>query len=518
MAKAFQPPLLALHAAAGALCLVATLGPAGAASLYSADGLNLRWDNTLRYSTAFRITPRNAALISNINGDDGDRNFAPGLISNRLGLLSVLDISHGNYGIHVSGVAWYDTVYHARTGNRSPATYNAASVPNTRFPRATRDLLGQYAEFADAFVFGNFDWDGTAISMRVGRQNLLWGESLFFDPNSIAAAQSPYDYIKGNSTLADYSKNVYLPVGQAAFTVQPNPIISLSFYYQFEWRASRLPAVGSYLSYLDTYGAGAERLLLRDGQYLARGADEKPSNTGQYGANLHLNLDDMDLGFYVLRYHAKYPFLKVSPAATGLAGSSGQFDLDYQKGIELYGFSFSSYIGDDSLSGELSLRRNTPLTSSPRYVSSDTYAKGDVLHGQISSEMRLTGSSLWDSANLGVEVAADDTLDVTQNEPALDPSRGPFNMRIRAFFEPRLFEIVPNLALSFPMSIGYNLTGRSNTSYTLNEGAGDIEAGVSATYQTVWRAEITLTSYLGSPSAQPLADRDFVAFSIERTF
>ncbi len=513
-----RPPRFAVRVAAGALWLATVLGPSSAAQLYATDGLNVRWDNALRYSMAFRIAPRNSALTGNINGDDGDRNFAPGLISNRLDLLSVLDVSHGDYGIHVSGSAWYDTVYHARTDNNSPATYNAASVPNTRFPRPTRDLLGQYAELVDAFAFGNFDFDGTAVSVRVGRQNLLWGESLFFDPNSIAAAQSPYDYIKGNSTLADYSKNVYLPVGQADFTLQPNSIISLSFYYQFEWRASRLPAVGSYFSYLDTYGAGAERLLLPGGQYLTRTSDERPPTSGQYGIALHTNFDDLDLGFYALRYHAKYPFLKTSPGAAGAPGSSGTFDLEYQSGIELYGLSFSSYVGDDSLAGEISVRRNMPLTTAPHYVSADAYAKGDVLHGQISSGMRFTGSRLWDSADLSLEAAADYMLDVTQNKAALNPSRDPFNMRIRALFEPKLFEIAPNLTVSLPVSVGYNLTGHSNTSYTLNEGAGDVEAGISAIYQTVWRADITLTNYLGSPGTQPLADRDFVALSLERTF
>src|SRR3954452_17828770 len=56
--------------------------------------LKLRWDNTFKLSTALRVQGRNASLIANNNTDDGDRNFAPGFISNRVDLLSEFDISY----------------------------------------------------------------------------------------------------------------------------------------------------------------------------------------------------------------------------------------------------------------------------------------------------------------------------------------------------------------------------------------------------------------------------------------
>src|SRR5512142_1124547 len=69
--------------------LAAVIGialPAHAAEIYSGDGFVVRWDNTLRYTAAFRTLPRDAT--AGPNTDDGDRNFAPGLISNRLDLVS----------------------------------------------------------------------------------------------------------------------------------------------------------------------------------------------------------------------------------------------------------------------------------------------------------------------------------------------------------------------------------------------------------------------------------------------
>jgi hypothetical protein len=35
---------------------------------------------------------------------------------------------------------------------------------------------------------------------------------------------------------------------------------------------------------------------------------------------------------------------------------------------------------------------------------------------------------------------------------------------------------------------------------------------------SVWKIDLTLTSFIGAPSRQPLADRDFLLLGLERTF
>ncbi len=503
--------------------------PAQAAELYSSDGFDVRWDNMLRYSVGFRISPPNSLLLRNPNSDDGDRNFAPGLISNRLDLLSVFDLSRGDFGAHVSVAAWYDTVYHARTDNHSPTTYNPISVPNTQFARAVRNLHGQTVDLEDAFAYGNFAVDGVPVSMRIGRQTLLWGESLFFDENAIAAAQAPYDYIKGVSAPGDYSKDVFLPVNQLSLTVQPRPDIALAFYYQFEWRHSRLPGVGSYFSYSDFLGAGSERLFVAPGQFLDHGKDLPPPAGGQFGVSLHATVNDLDLGLYALKFNAQYPVLTLESGigAPSQSGSVGVYGLSYPTGIELYGASFSGYLDDSNIAGEVSLRRRMPLISISPLTShalpqtlhdGGYYAEGDTFHAQVSSVTTLTPGPAWDSANLSVEVAANYLLGVTQDPPALNPSRNRFAMSIRALLEPHYFEVLPNLDVTIPFGFGYNAVGRSSIDYTQNSGTGDFEVGLSASYLSVWKADLTLTSYFGSPPGQPLADRDFTSVSIERTF
>jgi hypothetical protein len=52
----------------------------------------------------------------------------------------------------------------------------------------------------------------------------------------------------------------------------------------------------------------------------------------------------------------------------------------------------------------------------------------------------------------------------------------------------------------------------------MNEGAGDLELGVSAKYRTVWEGSLTFTHFFGPENRQPFADRDFISLSVQRTF
>jgi len=118
-----QKRLLCTLSAAGLLALMLP-ERAAAAELYDADGLDIRWDNTLRYSAGIRLAAESPILLGFANSNDGDSDFAPGLVSNRLDVVSVLDITGDSFGVQASFDGWYDTVYHTRTDNKSPASYN----------------------------------------------------------------------------------------------------------------------------------------------------------------------------------------------------------------------------------------------------------------------------------------------------------------------------------------------------------------------------------------------------------
>jgi hypothetical protein len=336
---------------------------------------------------------------------------------------------------------------------------------------------------------------------------------------------APTDYLKTMSDQDSYSQNMFLPVTQLSVTLQPASWLSVSLYDQFEWRASRQLGDGSFLSYLDYVGTGAARLFLGPDQYLARTPDRGPAS-GQYGITLHASLADMDLGLYALRFRAKDPIaaLAPDPALTGQTGAVGYYRLVYPPGIDLYGASFSTELGGNVLAGELSARQNMPLISyDPRtpQIAAPTgmpyYTRGDTLHGQLSVVTALAETSVWDRADIAAEIATDNILSLS-NPIANAPPFPQFGLKARVRVEPHYFQPLPNLDITGLAELGYNLAGHSFTYYAQNSGTGDFRIGVSGTYRSAWKAGLTYVGFVGTSTRQPLADRDFMMLSLERTF
>lgn len=551
--------------------LAARAAPGSAAELVNSGDTVVRWDNTVKYSAAYRLGPADNALIQGPNADDGDRNFHAGVISNRLDILSEFDASFGRWGASVSAAAWYDTIYNdAPHADTSPQ--RAIYPVRTHFSPDVRDLHGRYAELLNAFVRGSLDMGDMPVSVRVGRHAVLWGESLFFAGNGIAAGQGPIDTIKAMSVPLSRAKEVFMPVNQVSLSAQPRPDMVINAYYQFEWRKSRLPGVGSYFSAADFVDAGGYRLYVGRNQYLGRANSPDARDGGQFGVALRFIRNDFDVGLYALRYHAKEPQLYIRPyawpaaerergmgvetitrerpAAYGSApgvyagpsnplqsgpiydfgtgtGDVGSYFFVYPENIEIYGASFSGYAGDSNMAVEISTRRRMPLTSKALLMTGGAaadgdknalFARGDTLHVQASIISSFSPSRAWDSASFSAEIAANTRLKVTHNPAVFDGSRTRSYVGARALFEPVYFAVLPGMDLSVPMSVGYGLAGRSSVDSGQVSKAGSFEFGLSATYRAVWRGSLTLTRFIGAPDRQPFADRHFVSLSLQTTF
>ncbi len=536
--------------------------PARSAQLYDDGQTKIRWDNTVRYSTMFRVEGLDARLIADPNSDDGNRSFRTGMVSNRFDLLSELGVSTGGFGAEVSGAAWYDTIYNARNDHGSPGTFNPNSASANAFTRAVRNLHGRDVELVNGFVHGELDVASTPLRFRIGRHSLVWGESIFFADNAIAAGQAPVDAIKALTLPYARASDVVMPVAQASVSWQPRPNLTVELYYQFEWRKSRLPGVGSFFSAADIADVGGERIVLGPGQYLSRGNDQTAPASGQFGVALRINTAAIDYGFYALRFNAKYPQLYLRPTTTVLpaaspverslayglpsgGGADGPFKIDlppglyqgvgvfgtynlvYPKGIEIYGMSLSGYLGDSNIAGEISGRRHMPLVSRPRLVRTSVladggknalYAVGETLHAQVSSISVLAPNRFWDGASFSLEVAANHRLRVAKNAAALEAGRDRTAVAFRANFEPQYFRVLPNLDVTLPLGFGHGLSGNSSIDGSQNARSGDIQFGIRAVYRAVWEGSLTMTHFLGGPAPQPFADRDFVSLSIRRAF
>jgi hypothetical protein len=516
------------------------------------DNLALRWDNTIKYSTAFRLRNPASALINdapgnninNLNLDDGDRNFSRGLISNRVDLLTELDISYKKqYGMRVTGAAWYDGVYNRSNDNDSPGRVNQSSVAYNQFTKATRNLHGRKAEFLDAFVYANNE-DG---NLRLGRHSLLYGETLFFGANGIANAQAPVDYVKLLSVPGSQFKEIILPVNQISGQYKLADGLTAGGYYQFEFRKSRIPAVGSYFSTVDVFDDGGENFLFAPGFGVPRIADLKAKDSGQFGLQLRWRPTsvDVEFGFYAARYHDKLfqPILRALPVLTGgaVAGPMN-YQLAYPENIKTFGASFSKVIGDINVAGEVSVRRDTPLVggaiidmnpAGSGINSTAAYPVGNSAHANISAVAFFSGSSMpWNNASLLAEAGWNRATSITKNADAVDPTTARDAWGYRFIFEPTWFQVAPGLDLSAPIGVGYNPKGNSRVVQLFNGGVnkgGDLSVGLKGVYQQVWKFGLNYTHYMGSKGGalgadtfltfkQTLADRDFVSLSVQRTF
>jgi hypothetical protein len=508
---------------------------AGAVELHAGPSVTLRWDNTFKYTAGWRVEGRSRTLLVDPNRDDGDRNFAPGFINNRLDLLSEADLTFRSFGVRVSGAGWFDLVYHQANDNDSAATANAVSVPNTTFTHATRDLHGRKAELLDGFLFFDGDLGGVPVTVRIGRHTLLWGESLLLADNGISYAQAPIDIIKALSVPNSQAKEVFLPVAQISALVQPTEHLTLAAFYQLEWRRTRLPGVGSFFSSVDVLDAGGERLLVAEtpGAGLFRGRDLSARNLGQWGGSVRYRVEaiDTDFGLYTISFHDKTPQLYVRPGegANPAIGKVGEYVLVFPEEITLYGASFSTTVGGVSLAGEAHLRHRMPLVSAPSVAppgvvadndANPRYALGDTVHGQVSLIHGVHPTPLWQGATLLAEIGGQGVTRFIENPEAFAPDRNRWALGLRVLFTASYFNVLPNLDLNVPLTLAYNPTGKSPIA-GFNGGAhngGLVSAGVTGQFRTVWIGGVQVTHFFGRKDFQALGDRDFVSLSVQRTF
>jgi hypothetical protein len=517
--------------------------------------LKLRWDNTVKYSTAARLAQRSDGLAktafgptgvvgpNNINQDDGDNNFSRGIVSNRLDLLSELDASYGNFGARLSGAAWYDTVYNRDTQNTS-GTGNHA--PASDFTSETRQLMGRKGEVLDAFAWGRFDLGGAPATLRLGRHTLLWGESLFFGANGIAGGQAPLDLIKLLSVPNSQFKEIARPTGKLSGSVQVADGVTLGAYIGYEWEKTRLMPVGAYLSSSDAMGPGAERINAGPTGVFERQPDVEARNSGQGGVQLRWRADaiDTDIGFYAIRYHATTP----SNLTTTLSGfppalAASSYRWYYHEGVRAYGASFAKTVDAWSLAGEASYRQNAPLSSSGQSVipaigvgagygngDNPPYAVGETAHLQFSWIASLGPNFLARESSFVGEVAWNTRVKTTKNEQMLNPNADKSATAMRLVFSPTYRQALSGVDLTPSIGLGYGW-GRSSAvgpGFAVDKG-GDLNLGLGAVYLGGWYANLNYVHYLGKEAPtldnasnaqfqQSLKDRNFVALSVRTSF
>lgn len=512
--------------------------------------ISVSWNNTVQYSTAFRVRAPKTSVAGNpttaqVNTNDGDLNFSKGLISNRVDLLSELDLRYRkDAGLRVSGAGWYDTVYHRGTDNPGDQGINTLSTDARHFTGDTARLHGRMAEVLDAFVYGNVTPGDTNLNLKAGRYTQLYGESLFFGNNGIAGAQTPLDLVKALSVPNSQFKEIARPVGQIGGQLQISPTLSVGAYYQLEWRKTRLPGAGSYFSFADFVDDGGQSLILGPGLFLNRGKDIEARNSGQGGFQVKFKADDTEYGLYAAQFHDKIPQFYARPGVNPRGASIGDYVQVFGENIRTVGGSISTLVGDTNVAGELSFRDNMPLVASgntvvlPGNATADAdknaaFPKGRTLHANLSAISVLPASSLWEGASFIGEFAYNQRLSITKNSSQLDPKATRHAGALQFVFQPEYFQVLPGLDLQVPIGVAYGLFGRSSVNGALfpSEHGGSLSIGVKADFEKTWQSSLNFTHYFGGggsivePTGVPQlsyanfhGDRDFVSLTLRRAF
>ncbi|GEM_PF-5703366 len=473
------------------------LGTALLPVLVKAD--DLRWTNTVRLSTSYQFNWVPPLADDNCSGGL-NCGYGADFTQGRADFLSELDWSRNDYGLRASLEARKDAV--------EPAS--------------------SFIDLSEAYVHGTFDLFGKPLTAAIGRQSVIWGESLYFAGNGIAGAQAPVDSTANDTT--GYAATHFLPVGQTSLSWQVGGDITLLAYQQFEWRRNRVDPQDAYASAGDVLGNDhLSRISIYNPEYgpiyYTRAGDPTPGGTDQFGLGLKLRRDEWDLGLYALQFDAKTPDLfYVRGVHT--------YSLRYAQAAGLIGASFTGPLGDATMAGEVSARRHTQLVQGGIFLdpspldSADVGPRGDTLHGQVSATLPIEPVALLPGgADWTTELAANRLLSITANPGQLAPGRTRDAAALRTVLTAKFYQVLPRVDLSVPLGFGWNFAGNSSVLPDMNRGTGDMSLGVAATFDQGWTASLTGTHYFGRDNVpipgylgHPLSDWDKIAASIQYVF
>jgi len=284
------------------------------------------------------------------------------------------------------------------------ATYSdyANNGTGDRFSDAAKDQAGRRARLLDAYVFADFDFLDRPMNVRLGQQVISWGEALF-----IQGGVNTANYIDLNALRLPGSeiKEALLPLSALYFNWGVTDNLSVESFYQFDWENSEDAPAGTYWSTHDAFpGKGANNVIVdgrlvalsagapaiadlfanytlsqygvsgtQAGQYqyeqtqvtVNRLADEEAKDDGQFGLAFRYFSDlfgGTEFGLFYTRTHARLPIVGArldivgGPASIPEKIDNANYFMAYNEDVDMLGVTFSSNVGEISLSGELAYR------------------------------------------------------------------------------------------------------------------------------------------------------------------
>ena len=442
-----------------ATALGLSLGAAQATEFNFGD-VSVNVDNTVSFGVGIRASNQDCEHIAVINGgcpagngvsmgvnyDDGNINNGPGVPYTMVGKLTT-DISarYQNFGAFMRVKGFYDYWGDRHVGHRSSG-YGTRPLEDAARGDDARDAASYDLTILDAYAYSNFDLLGQPVSLRVGKQVINWGESLFI-PGGISS-YLPVD-LSALRTPGSELKEAYKPVPAIYVNMALPANFAFEAFWQFDWTKLTLDPAGTFFS--GSGGAGGAYVQLGS-EYpgpvtLRRGGDEEGEDTGTWGVAIKYYADWLnhgtDMGFYVNRYSLVAPIGSFTAAnyavadailgggsptglpttvagacqalnggtaqsfascalsgdlttAIGAAASTKKYLLQYPM-TTTFGYSFNTTVpifGGSALSGEVDYSPNMPFALSDTNINCNDLANGD-----LGSYVGVSNSSFCETYN-----------------------------------------------------------------------------------------------------------------------
>jgi hypothetical protein len=158
------------------------------------------------------------------------------------------------------------------------------------------------------------------------------------------------------------------------------------------------------------------------------------------------------------------------------------------------------------------------------------YAVGDSMHANLSAFVTMGPTFISREATFIGEVAWNCLLSITKNPAALDPNTTHNAVGFQFVYSPSYRQVRPGLDLSPTVGFSFYPMGKSSVigNFGPDQG-GNYSVGLNAAYQDHWRVGVTYNGFYGPAAGfidahqhysfgQTLADRNFISFSVYRTF
>jgi len=554
--------------------IITMLTPVSAIEIDS-NGITGNFDTTISWGAARRVQSISPSLIArsnptgtafSSNGDDGNKNYDKGLISNVLKVTHDLGLDYKNFGAFLRGSYFYDFHNH----------------DNTRLTSVAKDRVGSDADILDAYVSGSFEIGGKALDVRLGNHVVSWGESTFIQ-NSINSI-NPIDVAKIRVPGAEL-REALLPIPMLSVSQEVTDNLSLEAVYIAKFEHTKIDPAGTYFSTNDFASDGGQYAIIGFGAVpevvcgtasafavncIPRIADRDADDKGQFGVALRWlvpELDDTEFGFYALRYHSRLPIISAR-AVTSAAPSSGRVLVEYPEDINLFGVSFNTVLPSSgvALQGEYSHRTNVPLQIDDVELLFSALCSGlsqlgacpSGFGGEISGyrrhkvgQFQMTATKVIGSGNpfnatqwvLLAEAGITHVYDMPDKSvlryeapgavtPGSATGAGAFGVpqEVNGFADATSwgYRLVTRLDYN-SVGNGINLSPRFVFAHDVNgtspgpggnfvEGRKAITLGLGATYLNKWSADASYTAYFGAGNYNQIHDRDFVAVNVKYSF